>query len=349
MYTRIKNLKIGNGDFLYYNNLKINHLKKKIDTFLLEKESLNDIRFVKQILFLKEMQDFKEEKIIEQIKDSKDKTEAEKTRLINIIRGYKYIESNQKITKNTLKTLYKILSANLLDDYSKENMGKYYRNREVFILNSSFIECDYDKGIPADKVEEYMESCLNYINQKEELSPIDEFIKSQIIHFYLIYVHPYYDINGRTGRTLATWYLLNQNANPYVIFNRAITYSRDDYKKAIRKSRKKGNLTYFLDYILTSTLKELKKEYLINCIDKAKKLGIDDKQVLQSYLSLNDIPTADNLASFYNDYDSHKSNETVITKLIKPMIEKRIFQITTNYRGQEILSINKKLIKRNEN
>ena len=43
----------------------------------------------------------------------------------------------------------------------------------------------------------------------------DYFIKSQIMHFYFVYIHPYFDINGRTARTTSLWHLLNEKAYPF--------------------------------------------------------------------------------------------------------------------------------------
>ena len=48
----------------------------------------------------------------------------------------------------------------------------------------------------------------------------DQYVKSQILHFYFVYIHPYFDVNGRTSRTMALWHLLNSQAYPYIIFNR---------------------------------------------------------------------------------------------------------------------------------
>ena len=49
------------------------------------------------------------------------------------------------------------------------------------------------------------------------------------MHFYFVYIHPYFDVNGRTSRTLAMWYLLNEEAYPYIIFNRAINNNASNY------------------------------------------------------------------------------------------------------------------------
>lgn len=125
-------------------------------------------------------------------------------------------------------------------------MSEYYRNKDVYILNnkSHFLN-DFNKGIESFKITEYMNNLLTFINENTSKNAIDEFIKSQIFHFYFVYIHPYFDINGRTSRTAAIWYLLNKEVYPYLFFSRAITFSKDQYKKVFLHLLKKVTLQFF--------------------------------------------------------------------------------------------------------
>ena len=49
-----------------------------------------------------------------------------------------------------------------------------------------------------------MDGLIDYINQKKEYE--EHLIASHIIHYYLVYLHPYFDYNGRMGRVLSFWY-----------------------------------------------------------------------------------------------------------------------------------------------
>lgn len=75
-------------------------------------------------------------------------------------------------------------------------MSEYYRNKDVYILNnkSHFLN-DFNKGIESFKITEYMNNLLTFINENTSKNAIDEFIKSQIFHFYFVYIHPYFDEN----------------------------------------------------------------------------------------------------------------------------------------------------------
>ena len=79
------------------------------------------------------------------------------------------------------------------------------------------------------------------------------------MHFYFVYIHPYLDVNGRTSRTVAIWYLLNNGRYPFVTFSETIPFTRKEYLKRIEEGRLQGDITLFLRYMLQITKKELEK------------------------------------------------------------------------------------------
>ena len=220
---------------IYYNNLLIR--KNKIE---LEK-LLNNYEYTFNELFPFRNCNNKKEKI-------------------NTYKAYKYILENKKIDKKTLNELYTIISEELLDE-EEELHGKYYRDNDVYIFNSRY---DFDKAMPKDYIEEKMNKLFEYSNDENSNSKIEEFIKSQIIHFYFVYIHPYNDMNGRTARTTSMWYLLNNNINDYILFNRGIIRHKEDYLKAIRTGRHTKDITNYLNFILKSTILELQRKELKN-------------------------------------------------------------------------------------
>jgi Fic family protein len=177
----------------------------------------------------------------------------------NLTKGYLYVLGRKEINKDNVKELYDILSAGLLDDYSIENMGEYYREKDVYILdnNHSFIE-SYTKGMDASLVDDKMNDLFDYINKDDTNDLIEIYIKSQIMHYYISYVHPYFDVNGRTARTTAMWYLIKENVSPFILFNRGIYKNRADYKKAILKCTL-GDITPFIEFSLKTLKKELEE------------------------------------------------------------------------------------------
>lgn len=171
-----------------------------------------------------------------------------------------------------------------------------------------------------------MNQLFEFINNNElEETEINKFIKSQIMHFYFVYIHPYFDVNGRTSRTVAMWYLLNNKNYPYIIFNRAIEFNKKNYEPNIIKGRNYGDITLFIKYMLTSVEKELEKEYLIHSIEETTKeyLSKYDLQMLEYLLTMNGNITLKDLLTTYNRYNEKENTERVLEEKIKPLIEKK--------------------------
>ena len=62
-------------------------------------------------------------------------------------------------------------------------------------------------GLPWKKLPDYMSELVAFINEDSE---IDDLAKATIIHFYVAYLHPYLDGNGRLARLLHLWYLVRK-------------------------------------------------------------------------------------------------------------------------------------------
>lgn len=222
----------------FYNKLALKGLKKDIEELL---RQIDEFNFSDELFSSLEFEMGKDQQ--------------------NLTKGYLYILGRKGINKNNVKELYNILSDGLLDEYSQENMGEYYREKDVYILDNShsFME-SYTKGMDSSLVENKMNDLFEYINKDNTNDLVETYIKSQVIHYYMAYVHPYFDVNGRTARTTAMWFLLKQNASPCILFNRGIYKNRTDYKKAILKCTL-GDITPFIDFSL-KTLKQELEEYL---------------------------------------------------------------------------------------
>lgn len=115
------------------------------------------------------------------------------------------------IDKNKKHTLSEILIRNLhqiiIQEIDREWAGKY-RNANVIIGGA--------KHTPPDAllVSQKMRELIRWLNsQKKEMSVIE---LSALLHHKLVYIHPFFDGNGRTAR-LAMNLLLMQSGYPLVI------------------------------------------------------------------------------------------------------------------------------------
>lgn len=274
--------------------------------------------------------------IDEVIKNKSSLSDREKKRIINLYHGYQYILTHKDINKETLRELYLLLSDEILGDYDKTSMGEYYRTKPVYILKGSSLNNDYYEGINPKQIDCYMNYFIDYINSDFLTdNEIDSFVKSQIMHFYFVHIHPYPDVNGRTSRTVAMWYLLNQKSYPYVIFNRAISFSKSMYEKNLIITRDTDNITLFLKYMLKNTLLELEKEYIIGNIKRNSDANLTkvDLQMIEYLLTTNSNLTAKDLATTYNSYNDHRRINMIIDERIMPLVEKNIFVRKNDTKG----------------
>jgi len=298
--------------------------------FLDDLDYMNNLGFAKKLMMSQEL---KANNIIEGITDdlslidevigslTENISEERRQRIINLYHGYNYILSHQKINKDSLRELYSYLSEDILDEYGKENTGEYYRTKPVYIRKGNRLDA-YTEGIEASKIDYHMNMMLDFLNEKDPNNEMEAFIKSQIAHFYFVYIHPYLDVNGRTSRTLAMWYLLNNKSYPYIVFNRAISFAKRDYETYISNSINKGEVTLFLKYMITQVQTELEKEHIIHGIEKNAGFNLtkEEHQMMEYLLSMKGTITAKELATFYNRFNPKTSISNIIEQKIEPLI-----------------------------
>lgn len=332
-------------------------------------EFLDGLDYMRTLKFARSMmisQEIKSNNVIEGIKDDlsiidkvitqrkDDLSQTERQRIINLYHGYQYILTHKKIDKDSLKELYQLLSENILDPRDKIRMGEYYRTAPVYIIKGNRLDIEPYMGMNENKIEYHMDQLFDFINNDIlEETEIDKFVKSQIMHFYFVYIHPYFDVNGRSSRTVAMWYLLNNKNYPYIIFNRAIAFNKKNYEPNIIKGRNYGDITLFIKYMLTSVEQELEKEYLIHNIEKNTKeyLSKYDLQMLEYLLTMNGNITIKDLITTYNKYNEKDKIVKIMEEKIKPLLDKKIIipkrytkkYITPTIQNMEI-SLNPELI-----
>ena len=320
---------------LYLISDKIKEKKEELEFFLQDNPYMNSEEFSKKVVFSHEIkanndiEGYSDDiELVCDILNKKIKIDDKnkEQRIKNLYKGYKFIYKNKEINKENLQKLYSILSKNLLCKYDLENMGKYYRNDDVNIFFSSNISVEPDKGIDPEKIEKYMEEYFNYVNSNNNLmSDTDYFIKSQIMHFQLVYIHPYFDINGRTSRTTSMWYLLNNKVYPYIIFNRGIGLNLKDYYQIIREVKKYRNVTYFLNFMLDNVKIELEKEYIMNMIkSNSSHLDALEYQTMYYILSMKGLLTAKDFITFYNKCNDKKKNIEIYKTMLEPLLDKNV-------------------------
>ena len=176
----------------------------------------------------------------------------------DLYQAYQFIK-DKELTKSNLLLAHDILAMNLLP---KSQRGVLRKNPMYVIGDDDKIEyvaCDHYK------LNSEFDSFFNDIEDmnNQELSALESFYYASMLHLVFVKIHPFQDGNGRTGRLLEKWFLLNQLGD---IAN-AINLEKNYYKnrESYYKNIKRLGLEYdHLDYskslqFLTMTIQSVKE------------------------------------------------------------------------------------------
>ena len=317
------NLPLEKRGVFFYEKNKIEKLSREVNDLFSKAKFVNDSDLRKILMIPENLRIVDDLDVydIDKVHDFINNNSIESLRLFNIYLGYIFIFSNDDINRDSLKNLYNIISHNIVN-YDNDDMGYYYRKSREFIVRRNFKFSEYQEQISPENIDGMMDSLLKYINEN---SDIDAFIKSQIIKLYLVYVHPFFDTNGRCSRMLSSWFLVKNNMSKYLLFNKVINNDKSSYLNVVEKSIRTKNFTYYLSFILDGLKKEINNLNIIYDLNTNTNLSIEEKQILEIILSMNEDTTIDRVILKYNNFDPHiTKNREHILSIIYSLIEKNI-------------------------
>ena len=193
-------------------------------------------------------------------------------RILGVKHGLEFIaDTANKITEENLYKLYMMTVGNFLTDDDKLADGNFYRHDTVYVV-SDRVE---HSGLSFEKVPEFMKSLIAFVNAEDD---INDLIKAAIIHFYIAFVHPYFDGNGRMARLVHLWFLI-QKGYKYALF---IPFSSQN-----EKSRK----AYYAAFTTVEENKKISGKidvtpfilYFINNVYNKMNEGTTAVEILTSY------------------------------------------------------------------
>ena len=198
--------------------------------------------------------DFSRDSVRSILKGYAPKYEQE-NRILGVKKGLEFIaDTSNKITEENLYKLYMMTVGDFLYGDDRLNEGEFYRNDNVFVVGSRVEH----SGLDHKKVPEFTKSLIEFANMEDE---INDLIKAAIIHFYLAFVHPYFDGNGRTARLVHLWFLIQKGYQSalFIPFSELIEKSRKAYYDAFTAVEENRNysgkidvtpfLLYFVDNV----------------------------------------------------------------------------------------------------
>ena len=172
------------------------------------------------------------------------------------------------LTPEFIREIQGIVTKNTMQD---ENQSGVFRStNDVSVMNVRTGEVIHYPP-DAEKIDSMISALCDFVNADGVLNPAEEdpFVHPIIVgialHFLIGYIHPFYDGNGRTARTLFYWYVLSRGYEvfQYIPISKIMQQSPGKYRDAYLATEKDDlDLTYFI-------------LYNIRCIRKARKALID--------------------------------------------------------------------------
>lgn len=213
---------------------------------------------------------------------------------------------NQKLTKELLIELHAMIVTDT--DVDPKEIGRLRRDRENIVVTGQGdkINVLYHRPPRIRFVTAELDRFIKFANDElDEDTFVHPLIKAVMIHFWIAYLHPFTNGNGRLARLLFYWYLLRKDywAFAYLPISTIIKRSPSQYKMAyIYAEQDDLDLTYFIDYHLRKIMLAIESftQYVKSVAQLNKKMNI----TARTKYKLNDRQIG-LLQFFYKKKDEH--------------------------------------------
>lgn len=259
----------------------------------------------------------------------------------NMLDAMRFIVSQKPaFNKENLLKLYNILSKDCLDEEDRIKEGAYYRDDSVFI--GEF------EGAPAAAIEECMDSLFAFAGNIENVNRYG-ILLPQICHYYILYIHPYFDYNGRTARMVSFWLNIIYEIKAAPLFmSEAINDNKREYYKAIINTRLTHNdLTYFLGFILEMATKySLLYKNLDDIKEQLSKSGDSLTSTEWVYLKKILVHKPDGYFNYkaFLEYISGSMSKAGALKVLNSLTDYGILEKTINKKKEAVYKVNQDMI-----
>lgn len=173
--------------------------------------------------------------------------------IVNNYQAMRLIETelkDKKLDEELLFFLHRTLTQNILE---KSEIARLRRDKDDIIVSDDGSKNEIYHIPPKEafikkEIKRLIRYANNELSDSEFVHPV---LKAIIIHFWVGYLHPFVDGNGRMARALFYWYLLREKywAFGYLPLSKVIKSSPAQYRDAyIYAEQDDNDLTYFIDY-----------------------------------------------------------------------------------------------------
>lgn len=312
--TCVLGLSIHKNNAFYINNNEITKLIE--DILLLSKQlnkNLNDLEdvpldyymnkfLVDEILITNEIEGvYSTRKEISSVLKKVNQTDKKsQIRFYGMVLKYKTLFDDTEIPLNSIEDIRTIYNQIILPEITDKNDipdGKYFRKNSVSVYSSTQEE-EHQGVLGEDNIIEHLNKLLKF--KDDENFPL--LIRIAVIHYYMGYIHPFYDGNGRLSRFISS-YLLKEciPSIACIRLSYAIRENKAKYYNAFKccnDTFNQGDVTPFIITFLeivksaientleqtTETISKL--DYYSSCFVEILEKNLDNKKDIQHCIDI---------------------------------------------------------------
>lgn len=236
--------------------------------------------------------------------------------IYNNYRAMRLIEEelrNEKLTIENLLSLHAVLTADTLENTSQA--GRLRTDDERITVSSPLDGKIAHVPPPVSFVKEEITRLIAWANDElDEGGFTHPLVKAIALHFWVGYLHPFADGNGRLARALFYWYMLHKDYWAFAFFpiSTRIKKSPKQYVYAyIHSEQDDCDLTYFIDYNIRQI--ELARKDFEAYVEKKAGEGEKFAQIAKALPDMNDRQIQ--LVHYLLSHPDERTNVTSMTRL----------------------------------
>ena len=226
------------------------------------------------------------------IEKRKPRNESERM-ILNNYETMNAIEEDYKTKELSLSLLFEIHRMLTRETVSKSGQNRLRKNKDKIVVQGQIGSTEYTSHVPPKEsfVKNEIKRLIKYANDHTDQKFTHPIIKAVLLHFWIGYLHPFTDGNGRLARALFYWYLLRKGYWTFMFLpiSTVIKKAPSQYALAyIYSEQDHLDVTYFYDFHLRKILQAIEEfqSYLKNKIKEnkeiykiiSKKIGLNERQ-----------------------------------------------------------------------
>jgi Fic family protein len=189
------------------------------------------------------------------LKSGREAVNDDERMIVNNFRAMQAIEERfvrEDLSIANILELHSILVEGLKDDEGET--PRLREEGEAIYVTDKLTGEIYHEGPPSEFVQEQLLTLCGFANSRGNdvgAKFTHPFIKAVEIHFWIGYLHPFTDGNGRLARILFYWCLLRRGywAAAFLPISSVIKDAKEEYPRAYQLSEQDNyDLTYFIDF-----------------------------------------------------------------------------------------------------